>query len=286
MSDEKNKYITAYGSSNEDSYGRGDVTDISTKYNMLTTNPLSDGNAPDMNSYSSDGSYNQDIFGWKCFNSPVSFRNGIYGECGCVTTFNDSSYHGIEIKTYDIGDTDNQSKIIIKADHIKLDGEVDAFDLPICRSESTFELHDIQIVYMSIEVTASSSISGTTLVLDIKAGDGFTVNQDGSIDVLGSLRKYSVIPETSATISSISLYSTFTDPPTWMACLMHPAFDANLDSSSYLISATVHLESNLISQTIDLKNMQFKLMSNCTQTAGFIGKRAVFAVAVMVTRIE
>ena len=86
MSDEKNKYITAYGSSNADSYGRGDVTDVSTKYNMLTTNPLSDENAPEMSSYSSDGSYNQDIFGCKCFNSPVSFRNGIYGECGAIVT--------------------------------------------------------------------------------------------------------------------------------------------------------------------------------------------------------
>lgn len=86
MSYEKNKYITAYGSSNADSYGRGDVTDVSTKYNMLTTNPLSDENAPEINSYSSDGSYNQDIFGWKCFNSPVSFRNGIYGECGAIVS--------------------------------------------------------------------------------------------------------------------------------------------------------------------------------------------------------
>lgn len=124
MSDEKNKYITAYGSSNEDSYGRGDVTNISTKYNMLTTNPLLDKNAPEMNSYSSDGSYNQDIFGWKCFNSPVSFRNGIYGECGYVTTFSDNDFHGIKIATYNIDDNDNQSKIIIKADSIELDGDV------------------------------------------------------------------------------------------------------------------------------------------------------------------
>lgn len=123
MSDGKNKYITAYGSSNADSYGRGDVTDISTKYNMLTTNPLSDESAPKMNSYSSDGSYNQDIFGWKCFNSPVSFRNGIYGECGYVTTFSDSDFHGIKIATYDIGDEINQSKIIIQADNIELDGD-------------------------------------------------------------------------------------------------------------------------------------------------------------------
>ena len=145
MSDEKNKYITAYGSSNEDSYGRGDVTDISTKYNMLTTNPLSDENAPEMNSYSSDGSYNQDIFGWKCFNSPVSFRNGIYGECGSLTTYRDtdiSVHYGIILSTYSYtdkydnnklcsismcthGDDPTRSEIVIHADNIKLDGNPD-----------------------------------------------------------------------------------------------------------------------------------------------------------------
>ena len=112
MSDEKNKYITAYGSSNEDSYGRGDVTDISTKYNMLTTNPLSDGNAPDMNSYSSDGSYNQDIFGWKCFNSPVSFRNGIYGECGAIVA-SDEFYIYQADSIIDNNDIDGKSGFVI-----------------------------------------------------------------------------------------------------------------------------------------------------------------------------
>lgn len=145
MSDEKNKYITAYGSSNTDSYGRGDVTDVSTKYSMLTTNPLSDENAPEMNSYSSDGSYNQDIFGWKCFNSPVSFRNGIYGECGSLTTYRDtdvSVHYGIVLSTYSYtdrygnnklcsismctcGDDPTISEIIIHADNIKLDGNPD-----------------------------------------------------------------------------------------------------------------------------------------------------------------
>jgi hypothetical protein len=156
MSDEKNKYITAYGSSNADSYGRGDVTDVSTKYNMLPTNPLSDENAPEMNSYSSDGSYNQDIFGWKCFNSPVSFRNGIYGECGCVTTFSDSSYHGIKIETYDIGDNSNQSKIIIKADHIKLDGTVD--DLTADKAN--------KLVYNTSTVITAKSITSVIPVTD------------------------------------------------------------------------------------------------------------------------
>jgi len=33
-----------------------------------------------MGSYNSDGSYNQEIWGYKSFNSPVQFRNGIYGD--------------------------------------------------------------------------------------------------------------------------------------------------------------------------------------------------------------
>ena len=32
-----------------------------------------------------DGSVNQDIWGYKCFNSPVSFRNGIYGDTYSIT---------------------------------------------------------------------------------------------------------------------------------------------------------------------------------------------------------
>lgn len=38
-----------------------------------------------------DGSANQDIWGYKCFNSPVSFRNGIYGD-----TYSIKSIEGIE----------------------------------------------------------------------------------------------------------------------------------------------------------------------------------------------
>lgn len=38
-----------------------------------------------------DGSVNQDIWGFKCFNSPVSFRNGIYGD-----TYSIKSIEGIE----------------------------------------------------------------------------------------------------------------------------------------------------------------------------------------------
>ena len=174
MSDEKNKYITAYGSSNEDSYGRGDVTNISTKYNMLTTNPLLDENAPEMNSYSSDGSYNQDIFGWKCFNSPVSFRNGIYGECGYVTTFSDNDFHGIKIATYNIDDNDNQSKIIIKADNIELDGDVG----------------NLEVKHAESADSASSISYNNTTVIKTTSATYIIPNTNGNINLGSSSYKF------------------------------------------------------------------------------------------------
>ena len=53
--------------------------DIS-KINPLFDKELYERYRPGVNT--NDGSVNQDIWGYKCFNSPVSFRNGIYGECG------------------------------------------------------------------------------------------------------------------------------------------------------------------------------------------------------------
>ena len=53
--------------------------DIS-KINPLFDKELYERYRPGVNT--NDGSVNQDIWGYKCFNSPVSFRNGVFGECG------------------------------------------------------------------------------------------------------------------------------------------------------------------------------------------------------------
>lgn len=50
------------------------------KINPLFDKELYEKYRPGVNT--NDGSVNQDIWGYKCFNSPVSFRNGIYGEWG------------------------------------------------------------------------------------------------------------------------------------------------------------------------------------------------------------
>ncbi len=59
------------------------------KINPLFDKDLYERYRPGVNT--NDGSVNQDIWGYKCFNSPVSFRNGIYGD-----TYSIKSIEGIE----------------------------------------------------------------------------------------------------------------------------------------------------------------------------------------------
>ena len=53
------------------------------KINPLFDKELYEKYRPGVNT--NDGSVNQDIWGYKCFNSPVSFRNGIYGDTYSIT---------------------------------------------------------------------------------------------------------------------------------------------------------------------------------------------------------
>lgn len=66
------------------------------KINPLFDKELYERYRPGVNT--NDGSVNQDIWGYKCFNSPVSFRNGIYGDTysiQSVDTYTYDAYHDI-----------------------------------------------------------------------------------------------------------------------------------------------------------------------------------------------
>ena len=71
------------------------------KINPLFDKELYEKYRPGVNT--NDGSVNQDIWGFKCFNSPVSFRNGIYGDTYSIQSIeNDDiitgAYDGISIQ--------------------------------------------------------------------------------------------------------------------------------------------------------------------------------------------
>lgn len=58
--------------------GRGLLSEASSLYKYEKI--FDENNNHKMNSYNNDGSFNQEVWGYKSFNSPVKFRNGIYGE--------------------------------------------------------------------------------------------------------------------------------------------------------------------------------------------------------------
>lgn len=62
--------------SNSSENGRGDITNNSTLSNMEKS--FDENKTHKMNTYNADGSFNQEVWGYKSFNSPVQFRNGLY----------------------------------------------------------------------------------------------------------------------------------------------------------------------------------------------------------------
>ena len=76
--DKKLTDVLITSGSNSAENGRGSVISNSTLYNM--ENSFDESGTHQMNTYNVDGSFNQEIWGYKCFNSPVQFKNGIYGE--------------------------------------------------------------------------------------------------------------------------------------------------------------------------------------------------------------
>ena len=88
------------------------------KINPLFNKELYEKYRPGVNT--NDGSVNQDIWGYKCFNSPVSFRNGIYGDTYSITE-NKSSGDTINLipETYATikSDTTVKNKIYNRTDN-------------------------------------------------------------------------------------------------------------------------------------------------------------------------
>ena len=76
--------------SNSSKNGRGDITKKSTITNMEKS--FDENGTHQMNTYNIDSSYNQEIWGYKSFNGPVKFRNGIYGECASLITLPSSKW--------------------------------------------------------------------------------------------------------------------------------------------------------------------------------------------------
>ena len=84
----KNDYLVTSGTDSSTN-GRGYIANTFSKESTIgkMERSFDENNTHPMNTYDADGSFNQEIWGYKSFNSPVKFRNGLYGEDWSIYTF-------------------------------------------------------------------------------------------------------------------------------------------------------------------------------------------------------
>lgn len=84
----KNDYLVTSGTDSSTN-GRGYIANTYNKESTIgkMERSFDENNTHPMNTYNADGSFNQEIWGYKSFNSPVKFRNGLYGEDWSIYTF-------------------------------------------------------------------------------------------------------------------------------------------------------------------------------------------------------
>jgi 3-dehydroquinate dehydratase len=116
--------------------GRGLLSEASSLYKYEKI--FDENNNHKMNSYNNDGSFNQEIWGYKSFNSPVKFKNGIYGEFGYITDYTDSNNKkSILVSTCDYNnkaasiilnnDSTGNTSVNIIADHVLVNADTVTF---------------------------------------------------------------------------------------------------------------------------------------------------------------
>lgn len=93
------KYLITHGTNNENN-GRGELTE-DTLGNMEKS--FDENGTHRMNTYNADGSFNQEIWGYKSFCSPVQFRNGIYTDSLAILSTYDSGNTGPYVEYIETG---------------------------------------------------------------------------------------------------------------------------------------------------------------------------------------
>ena len=81
----KNDYLVTSGTDSSTN-GRGYIANAVSKEGTIgkMERSFDENNTHPMNTYNADGSFNQEIWGYKSFNSPVKFRNGLYSDGASV----------------------------------------------------------------------------------------------------------------------------------------------------------------------------------------------------------
>lgn len=114
------------------------------KINPLFDKDLYEKYRPGVNT--NDGSVNQDIWGYKCFNSPISFRNGIYGDTYSIQSID--KYEGDQLNNT------KKNGIIIQP-YNKQAGSLNNIDntFRICNDKRSEQKDDKDLIYIDTRET-------------------------------------------------------------------------------------------------------------------------------------
>ena len=99
----KNDYLVTSGTDSSTN-GRGYIANTVNKESAIgkMERSFDENNTHTMNTYNADVSFNQEIWGYKSFNSPVKFRNGVYGECASLTTLDSTENFNFNIRNFKV----------------------------------------------------------------------------------------------------------------------------------------------------------------------------------------
>lgn len=155
--------------SNSDYNGRGDIYNNSTLYNMEPYSAVANvvNSADTYNEL--DGSATQEIWGYKCFNSPVMFKNGLYGTCASLL-----SYIGEDLT---VGYRDNFWQVFSSISWVNdtLSGSTLACNIGKYSPINASPQASVNVYYQSAKPSGSNSISAVAstaeLVSDYHADD-------------------------------------------------------------------------------------------------------------------
>ena len=228
---DEREYVLASGTNNKNN-GRGDITDPLTLANMEKSFDEND-NHP-MNTYNEDGSFNQEIWGYKSFCSPAQFRNGIYTDTLSI------------LSTYESGNINSNTDFILIGSTIKsaeIDGlEINLKNYKYHNNVDNSESEDISfLVPLHGYVNSEKSVNCSATLRSISDYEVNNESRTGASDVSsrtnGTLASSSITTlvnsSSRGTLMAASVEAKCDDSP---AVSLHVLDVSNSEASSLVIS--------------------------------------------------
>lgn len=172
----KNDYLVTSGTDSSTN-GRGYIANTVGKESTIgkMERSFDENNTHPMNTYNADGSFNQEIWGYKSFNSPVKFRNGLYGEDWSIYTFD-----------YEPGPYISEKSTVISRYPTEGDAQYGSASIQLCSVYSDMLDVTNSIILSSSQPNLTHSADEIVSTIEVKGTVDHNGNKNGSSIILKS----------------------------------------------------------------------------------------------------